>query len=94
MQPPHRRDDASLVGGIGQGLYWQAGDGLIVRLAAREERRRQLAADQARLEACAPEGGIIHAPRAARPASRRRRDRIGAAGLAMALWMRLFADSA
>ena len=95
MQPPHRRADARLVRGAAQGLYWQAGDGMVVRVAAREDAARHVPIDAWQLEACAPEGGIVYSDvrdtaKAAQPDARK----VGAAGLAMALWMRLFADTA
>ena len=37
LAPPRDRDDLVLVRGAREGTYWQARDGLIVRLAAREE---------------------------------------------------------
>jgi hypothetical protein len=101
LEPPRRCADATLV--RGRGLYWQGRDGMVVHLAAREDRRRATRIEPRLFEACAPEGGVVHAPR---PAPARRRDerapepwrderpRIGAAGLAMALWLRLFANSA
>ncbi len=95
MQPPHRRADARLVRGAAEGLYWQAGDGMVVRVAAREDPARHAPIDAWQLEACAPEGGVVYsdaldATRVAQPDARK----VGAAGLAMALWMRLFADTA
>ncbi|HEV8502523.1 MAG TPA: hypothetical protein VGR63_13160 [Casimicrobiaceae bacterium] len=94
MQPPRRRDDAMLVRGVERGMYWQAPDGMVVHVAAREERRRYLPPEPRQLEACAPEGGIVHAAARVTPHPRAEPSRVGAAGLAMALWMRLFADSA
>jgi hypothetical protein len=94
MQPPRRRDDAMLVRGVERGMYWQAPDGMVVHVAAREERRRYVPPEPRQLEACAPEGGIVHAAARVTPHPRAEPSRVGAAGLAMALWMRLFADSA
>ena len=101
LQPPRRCADATLQ--RDHGLYWQARDGMVVHVAAREDRRRTTRLEPRLFEACAPEGGIVHAPRRAlaRPRDVRepepRRDErapVGAAGLAMALWLRLFANSA
>jgi len=36
LQRPHRRDHYELIKGVREGVYWQAKDGLIVRLAAAE----------------------------------------------------------
>jgi hypothetical protein len=36
LAPPRDRDDLVLVRGARAGTYWQAADGLIVRIAARE----------------------------------------------------------
>ena len=36
LAPPRDRDELVLVRGAREGTYWQAPDGLIVRLAARE----------------------------------------------------------
>jgi hypothetical protein len=94
MQPPRRRDDATLVRGVERGMYWQARDGMVVHVAAREERRRHVPPEPRLLEACAPEGGVVHAAARVAPHPRAEPARVGAAGLAMALWMRLFADSA
>ncbi len=94
LMRPHRCDDAHLVRAGERGAYWQSRDGMVVHLAAREERHYR-ARERGMHEACAPEGGVVHAP--ARIARRRARDdagRIGAVGVAMALWMRLFAGSA
>lgn len=95
MQPPHRHADARLVRGATQGHYWQAGDGMVVRVAAREDLPRHVPVDAWQVEACAPEGGIVYsdvreAAKVGQPDARK----VGAAGLAMALWMRLFADTA
>ena len=94
MQPPRRRDDAMFVRGVDRGMYWQARDGMVVHVAAREERRRHVPPEPRLLEACAAEGGVVHAVARAAPHPRAEPSRVGAAGLAMALWMRLFADSA
>lgn len=101
LQPPRRCADATLV--RDRGLYWQARDGMVVHVAAREDRRRATRIEPRLFDACAPEGGVVHAPRRAiaRPRDDRateprhdERPSIGAAGLAMALWLRLFANSA
>jgi hypothetical protein len=95
MKTPHRHDDASLVRHGGQGMYWQARDGMVVRLAAPEVRVHDVPLEQRALEACAPEGGVVYAAaRGPAQAVTRGQPRVGAAGLAMALWMRLFADTA
>jgi hypothetical protein len=92
LEAPRRCADATLV--RDRGLYWRGRDGMIVHVAAREERRRATRVEPRLFEACAPEGGVVHAPRRA-PAQRRdERAPIGAAGLAMALWLKLFANSA
>lgn len=93
MHPPHRPADATLVRhGAGE-MYWQAADGLVVRIAAGDDRAYRASADSGAIEACAPEGGVIHvSPRTvAMPSTR---PRVGAVGLAMALWLRWFADTA
>jgi hypothetical protein len=95
MHPPYRRDDAQLVRGGESGMYWQVHDGMVVRLAAREDHRRYLPLEPRQLEACAPEGGVVYAAaHDAAQAQRRDVPTVGAVGLAMALWMRLFADTA
>ena len=94
IEPPRRRDDAQLVRGIRQGMYWQARDGMVVHVAAREDRRRDRRPEARVFEACAPEGGVVHAAARAPGQRRDERSRVGAAGLAMALWLRLFANSA
>jgi hypothetical protein len=103
MEPPRHRDEARLVRAGREGVYWQADDGLRVRLASAER-----AADRARRhagrgvawehdEASAPEGALaflVAAPRVAEGAAGRVDAGVRAAGLLMALWMRLFADTA
>ncbi|MEP7062050.1 MAG: hypothetical protein ABI881_06610 [Betaproteobacteria bacterium] len=92
MNPPHRHDDAMLVRRGTRGMYWQARDGMVVQVAAREDLPRYVTVEPRKLEACAPEGGVVYTARAdAAPA--RDASSVGAAGLAMALWMRLFADT-
>ena len=49
LAPPRDRDDALLVRGARAGTYWQAADGLIVRLAAREVDRDEEAVQRALL---------------------------------------------
>lgn len=94
MHPPHRHDDALLVRRGGRGMYWQARDGTVVQVAAREDVPRYVAPEPRTLEACAPEGGVVYAvPREAAGTAPRDTRKVGAAGLAMALWMRLFADT-
>jgi hypothetical protein len=81
MQRPHRRDDAALVRAGRHGMYWQSGDGLVVRLAAPD------------VEAAA----VASAPPAAphpRPVRREAPGVVGPAGLALALWMRMFGQVA
>lgn len=39
LAPPRARDDLALVRRGREGTYWQAADGLIVRVAAREAER-------------------------------------------------------
>lgn len=91
MEPPRRRDDAMLVRQGDRGTYWQAPDGMVVRVAAREDHPRYVPLQPRELEGCAPEGGVVYA--AVREAAPAEAPRVGAAGLAMALWMRLFADT-
>jgi hypothetical protein len=98
MHPPHRRDDAMLVRRGETGMYWQARDGMVVHVAAREDLPRHVPPEPGELEACAAEGGVVYEAlhdRSRDPAAAAHRDapRVGAAGLAMALWMRLFADT-
>ena len=102
MEPPRHRDEARLVRAGREGVYWQADDGLRVRLASAERggdraRRhgRSVACDHD--EASAPEGALaflVAAPRVAEGVAGRAEARVRAAGLLMALWMRLFADTA
>jgi hypothetical protein len=94
MYPPHRHDDARLVGHGARGMYWQARDGMVVRLAAREDAPRYVPVEARVLEACAPEGGVVYAAHGHALPANGEPSRVGAAGLAMALWMRLFADTA
>lgn len=103
MEAPRHRDEARLLRVGREGVYLQAEDGLRVHLAGAERaverllghRRAQhveLAAD----EASAPEGALaflVAAPRVAE-AGGARDVQLRAAGLLMALWMRLFADTA
>jgi hypothetical protein len=90
IEPPRARPHAALMRHAREGIYWEGHDGLVVRVAAREERRRHPRPALVRVEDCAPEGGVVHAAaRIARPQCEPAR--VGAAGLAMALWMRLFA---
>jgi hypothetical protein len=85
-QRPHRHDDASLVRGGREGMYWQSADGLVVHVAAAE--RAGPAHDESR--AAVP----LHAiPRDARGAAGPA-GLAGLAGLAVALWMRLFSAAA
>jgi hypothetical protein len=93
MHTPYRRDDAQLVRRSGAGTYWQARDGMVVRVAAGEEPRRHVPVEPHQLEACAPEGGVVYAAQDVAQTAPRELPRVGAAGLAMALWMRLFADT-
>lgn len=89
MHPPYRRDDAVLVRGD-TGLYWQARDGFMVRVAAREHLPRHDEPQSRGLEACAEEGGVVHASRGlARQGMHAR-----ALALASAWWLRLFARAA
>ncbi|MEO6749555.1 MAG: hypothetical protein ABI294_08200 [Casimicrobiaceae bacterium] len=92
MHPPCRHDEATLVRRGGQGTYWQMRDGMVVQVAAHEERGRYVPPQAHQLEACAPEGGVVYAP--APDAAQRDTQKVGVAGLAMALWMRLFAGTA
>jgi hypothetical protein len=46
LAPPRARDDLALVRAGREGTYWQAADGLIVRLAAREADRDAEAAQR------------------------------------------------
>ena len=46
LMPPRARDDLSLVRAGRDGTYWQAADGLIVRVAAREAERDAEAAQR------------------------------------------------
>ncbi len=103
MVPPRQRSDARLVKAGREAVYWQAQDGLQVHLARAERaavqvpgrvaaRRVDLPVD----EASAPEGALaflVQAPRVV-TAPGGRDPRVGAAGLLMALWMRMFADTA
>jgi hypothetical protein len=50
LQRPHRRDHYELIRGGREGLYWQAADGLIVRLAAAEAVREAEGVARALLE--------------------------------------------
>jgi len=81
-KPPHGRDDAAFVRGGREGMYWQAGDGLMVRVAAPE--RVMVARDEP--------SGPVQAP--ARQAQHEAAGAVGPAGLVVALWVRLFAPSA
>jgi hypothetical protein len=49
LAPPRNRDDLVLVYGARAGTYWQAADGLIVRVAAREIDRDEEAFQRALL---------------------------------------------
>jgi hypothetical protein len=94
MNPPHRHADAMLVRRGARGMYWQARDGIVVRVAAREDPPRYVTVEPRELETCAPEGGVVYTARAdTTPTPDRDATSVGAAGLAMALWMRLFADT-
>ncbi|MBS0322066.1 MAG: hypothetical protein JSR18_16100 [Proteobacteria bacterium] len=85
-----------------EGVYWQARDGLRVQLAAGDHAAAGHAAVQRGVralaggdEASAPEGALAFLVRAPRVAEATRgRQGVGAAGLLMALWFRLFADTA
>jgi hypothetical protein len=79
-QPPHGREDAALVRGGREGLYWQANDGLVVRVAAAE--RAVDANDD------------VRRPEQVQQMQREVSGAIGPAGLAVALWVRLFAPAA
>jgi len=46
LAPPRARDDLALVRAGREGTYWQARDGLIVRVAARERDREAEAAQR------------------------------------------------
>lgn len=83
-QRPHGRRDAALVREGREGTYWQAADGLVVRVAMPERARLRAAAgpDEPRPKTYPP-----HAVRDAPGV-------VGPAGLAIALWMRLFAEVA
>lgn len=81
-QPPHGRDDAALVRGGREGMYWQAGDGMVVHVAAPE--RVKFVRDEPQ-------------PPPAEPARQLQREApgvVGPAGLAIALWMRMFVRTA
>jgi hypothetical protein len=103
MEPPRHRDEARLVRGGREGVYWQADDGLRVRLACAERTSDRALKRAARNvgwehdEASAPEGALaflVAAPRVAEGPAGRGDAGVRAAGLLMALWMRLFADTA
>ena len=49
LAPPRARDDLELVRDGREGTYWQAADGLIVRVAAAEDARESEAAQRALL---------------------------------------------
>ena len=49
LAPPRARDDLELVRDGREGTYWQAADGLIVRVAAAEDAREAAAAQRALL---------------------------------------------
>ena len=49
LAPPRTRDDLELVRDGREGTYWQAADGLVVRVAAAENAREQEAAQRALL---------------------------------------------
>ena len=81
-QQPHRHADAALLRNGSGGMYWQAGDGLVVHVAA-------------------PEGPAVARDDLHRPQPDRQQEMqrevsgaIGPAGLAVALWVRLFAPAA
>ena len=88
LQRPHGRAEAALVRGGPQGMYWQAADGLVVRVAAPEREPADRAGP--------PKAGggepppKVYAQHAVRDAP----GVVGPAGLAIALWMRLFAEVA
>lgn len=103
MEPPRHRHEARLVRAGREGVYWQADDGLQVRLASAERAAVKAAGRAGRGvawehdEASAPEGALaflVAAPRVAEGGAGRADSRVRAAGLLMALWMRLFADTA
>ncbi len=102
LEPPRRCAGAQLVKTARDDVYWQARDGLRVQLAtgddaaaARIAARRGARALAGADEASAPEGALAFLVRAPRVAdASRARQGVGAAGLLMALWFRLFADTA
>jgi hypothetical protein len=103
MEPPRHRDEARLVRAGREGVYWQAHDGLRVHLASAEREGDRVPKRSGRSvgwehdEASAPEGALaflVAAPRAAEVVGGRADTGVRAAGLLMALWMRLFADTA
>jgi hypothetical protein len=103
MEPPRHRDEARLVRAGREGVYWQADDGLRVHLASAERadgralKRPGRSVGWEHDEASAPEGALaflVAAPRVAEGATGRPDAGVRAAGLLMALWMRLFADTA
>ena len=81
-QQPHRHADAALVRSGPEGMYWQAGDGLVVHVAAPE--RAAVVRDEP------------HRPQLAHQQEMQREvsGAVGPAGLAVALWVRLFAPAA
>jgi len=81
-QQPHRHADAALVRGGPEGMYWQAGDVLVVHVAAPE--RAAVVRDEPHRTQ------LVLREEMQREAS----GAVGPAGLAVALWVRLFAPAA
>jgi hypothetical protein len=81
-QQPHRHADAAVVRGGPEGMHWQAGDGLVVRMAA-PERAAAVRDDPHRPQ-----------PAQVQEMQREASGAVGPAGLAVALWVRLFAPAA
>lgn len=103
MVPPRQRSGARLVKAGKEAVYWQAHDGLQVHMARAEAPLPHLRMQPAMRgatpvadEASAPEGAqafLVKSPRVT-DAQGSRDVPVGAAGLLMALWMRLLADPA
>jgi ribosomal protein L10 len=69
LQRPHRRDHYELIKGVREGVYWQAKDGLIVRLAAAEAVREAEVVARALLDLAGTKRGNGHRRFAARVAA-------------------------